>query len=61
MQHALRAFTSRDQKAVRAAASTFRHPSLDTEKVITELGVGEALVSTLDAKGTPSIVDQTLI
>lgn len=62
VQHALRAFTSRDQKAVRAAASTFRqNPSLDTEKVITELGVGEALVSTLDAKGTPSIVDQTLI
>ncbi|WP_309043614.1 helicase HerA-like domain-containing protein [Marinobacter sediminicola] len=62
VQHALRAFTTRDQKAVRAAASTFRqNPALDTEKVITELGVGEALVSTLDAKGSPSIVDQTLI
>ncbi|MBR9869682.1 MAG: DUF853 family protein [Gammaproteobacteria bacterium] len=62
VQHALRAFTSRDQKAVRAAASTFRqNPELDTEKVITELGVGEALVSTLDDKGTPSIVDHTLI
>lgn len=62
MQHALRAFTLRDQKAVHAAASTFRqNPNLDTEKVITELGVGEALVSTLDAKGTPSIVDRTLI
>ncbi|WP_198929157.1 helicase HerA-like domain-containing protein [Marinobacter sp. X15-166B] len=62
VQHALRAFTSRDQKAVRAAASTFRqNPDLDTEQVITELGVGEALVSTLDAKGTPSMVDRTLI
>ncbi|WP_372964038.1 helicase HerA-like domain-containing protein [Marinobacter sp.] len=62
VQHALRAFTTRDQKAVRAAASTFRqNPGLDTEKVITELGVGEALVSTLDAKGIPSIVDRTLI
>lgn len=62
VQHALRAFTVRDQKAIRAAATTFRqNPDLDTEKVITELGVGEALVSMLDAKGTPSIVDQTLI
>ncbi|MBZ0332870.1 helicase HerA-like domain-containing protein [Marinobacter sp. AL4B] len=62
VQHALRAFTTRDQKAVRAAASTFRqNPDLDTEKVITELGVGEALVSTLDNKGTPSMVDRTLI
>lgn len=62
VQHALRAFTPRDQKAVRSAASTFRqNPNLDTEKVITELGIGEALVSTLDAKGMPSIVDQTLI
>ena len=49
MQHALRAFTPRDQKAVRAAAETFRaDPKLDTAKVITELGVGEALVSLLD-------------
>ncbi|MEM7568498.1 MAG: helicase HerA-like domain-containing protein [Pseudomonadota bacterium] len=62
VQHALRAFTPRDQKAVRAAASTFRqNPELDTQKVITELGVGEALVSTLDEKGAPSIVDRCLI
>ncbi len=62
VQHALRAFTPRDQKAVRAAAQTFRsNPELDTEKVITELGVGEALVSTLEDKGTPSIVERTLI
>lgn len=62
IQHALRAFTPRDQKAVRAAASTFRqNPKLDTEEVITQLGVGEALVSTLQEKGVPSIVEQTLI
>lgn len=62
VQHALRAFTPRDQKAVRAAAETFRpNPDLDTEQVITELGVGEALVSTLGAKGVPSIVQRTLI
>ncbi len=62
IQHALRAFTPRDQKAVRAAASTFRqNPNFDTEEVITQLGVGEALVSTLQEKGVPSIVDQTLI
>ncbi len=62
VQHALRAFTPRDQKAVRAAASTFRqNPKLDTEEVITQLGVGEALVSTLQDKGVPSIVQQTLI
>lgn len=62
IQHALRAFTQRDQKALRAAASTFRkNPNLDTEQVIGELAVGEALVSTLDAKGRPSIVDRTLI
>jgi len=62
IQHALRAFTPRDQKAVRAAASTFRqNPKLDTEEVITQLGVGEALVSTLQDKGVPSIVEQTLI
>lgn len=62
IQHALRAFTPRDQKAVRAAAQTFRsNPELDTEKVITELGIGEALVSTLEDKGTPSIVERTLI
>jgi DNA helicase HerA-like ATPase len=57
VQHALRAFTPRDQKAVKAAATTFRqNPDLDVEAAITELGVGEALVSTLDEKGTPGIV-----
>jgi uncharacterized protein len=62
VQHALRAFTPRDQKAVRAAAETFRqNPKFSTEKTITELGVGEALVSTLEAGGTPSIVERTLI
>jgi len=61
-QHALRAFTARDQKAVRAAAETFReNPAFDTKTAITELGVGEALVSTLEAKGTPSVVARTLI
>jgi hypothetical protein len=62
VQHALRAFTPRDQKAVRAAADTFRsNEKLDTRKVITELGVGEALVSTLTGKGIPSPVERTLI
>ena len=62
VQHALRAFTPRDQKAVKSAAETFRaNPSLSVEKVITELGVGEALVSLLDAKGTPGIVERALI
>jgi DNA helicase HerA-like ATPase len=62
VQHALRAYTPRDQKAVRTAATTFRaNPKFDTEKVITELGKGEALVSTLDIKGVPSIVGQTLV
>ena len=62
IQHALRAYTARDQKAVKAAAQTFRaNPKLDTQTVITELGVGEALVSTLDAKGTPRVVQRTLI
>ena len=62
LQHALRAFTPRDQKAVRTAAETFRqNPAFDTATVISELGVGEALVSTLDAKGTPEIVARTLI
>ncbi|MEO1276650.1 MAG: helicase HerA-like domain-containing protein, partial [Pseudomonadota bacterium] len=62
VQHALRAYTPRDAKAVRTAAATFRqNPDLDTETVITELGVGEALVSTLDEKGVPSIVERTLI
>ncbi len=62
VQHALRAFTPRDQKAVKAAAETFRqNPRLNTAKAITELGVGEALVSTLEGKGTPSMVERTLI
>jgi DNA helicase HerA-like ATPase len=62
VQHALRAFTPRDQKAVRSAAQTFRqNPAFDTEKAITELAVGEALVSTLEGKGTPSTVERTLI
>ena len=62
IQHALRAFTPRDQKAVRAAVSTFRpNPKFDAYTAITELGVGEALVSTLGAKGIPSMVDRTLI
>jgi DNA helicase HerA-like ATPase len=62
VQHALRAFTPRDQKAVRAAAQTFRqNPAIETEKAITELGVGEALVSMLEGKGAPSMVERTLI
>jgi len=62
VQHALRAFTPRDQKAVRAAAETFRpNPGLDVERAITELGVGEALVSFLDAKGTPAPVERALV
>jgi DNA helicase HerA-like ATPase len=62
VQHALRAFTPRDQKAVRAAAETFRqNPAFDTAEAITALGVGEALVSMLDEKGKPEIVDRTLI
>lgn len=62
VQHALRAFTPRDQKAIRAAADTFRiNPDLDVERVITELKVGEALVSTLDKDGAPGIVQRTLI
>ncbi|HWR35548.1 MAG TPA: helicase HerA-like domain-containing protein [Clostridia bacterium] len=62
VQHALRAFTPRDQKAVRAAAQTFRaNPKLDVEEVITQLGVGEALVSVLDEKGTPGIVERAFI
>ncbi len=62
VQHALRAFTPREQRAVKSAAETFRpNPELDTERVIMELGVGEALVSTLEKKGQPSIVQRTLI
>ncbi len=59
VQHALRAFTPRDQKAVRTTAETMRaNPALDIEKAILELGVGEALVSLLDAKGTPGITER---
>ena len=62
VQHALRAYTPRDQKAVKAAATTFRpNPEFRTEEVITELGKGEALVSTLDLKGVPSMVGRALI
>ena len=62
IQHALRAFTPRDQKAVKAAADTFRrNPAFDTATAITELAVGEALVSMLDAKGNPEIVAKSLI
>ncbi len=62
VQHALRAFTPRDQKAVRAAAETFRpNPKLNTAQVITELGKGEALVSFLEGNGTPSMVERALI
>ncbi|AXC10948.1 ATPase component BioM of energizing module of biotin ECF transporter [Acidisarcina polymorpha] len=62
VQHALRAFTPRDQKAVRAAAQTFRtNPEINIETTITELGVGEALVSFLDEKGTPNIVERALV
>jgi DNA helicase HerA-like ATPase len=62
VQHALRAFTPRDQKAVRAAAETFRaSPGLDVATAITELAVGEALVSMLDAKGSPTPVERALV
>jgi len=62
VQHALRAYTPRDRKALKAAAETFRpNPAFDTEEAITQVGVGEALVSTLEAKGAPSMVQRTLI
>ncbi|WP_425404977.1 helicase HerA-like domain-containing protein [Hwanghaeella sp.] len=62
IQHALRAYTPKERKAIRAAAESFReNPAFDTEQVITELGVGEALVSTLQEKGIPGIVERTLI
>ena len=62
VQHALRAFTPLDQKGVKAAAQTFRaNPSFDTEDAITTLAVGEALVSVLDEKGSPTVVQKTLI
>lgn len=62
VQHALRAFTPRDQKAVRAAAQTMRsNPAFDAEQAITELGVGEALVSFLDEKGRPNVVERGFV
>jgi len=62
VQHALRAYTPRDQKALRAAAETFRpNPRFDTEDAIRDVGVGEAVVSLLERKGVPSMVERTLI
>ncbi len=62
VQHALRAFTPRDQKAVQAAAQTMRaNPKFDAATVITELGVGEALISFLDEKGRPNVVDRSIV
>src|SRR4051812_21191877 len=62
VQHALRAFSPRDQKAVKSAAQTFRsNPKLDVEEVITQLGVGEGLVSFLDEKGIPAVVEPAMI
>ncbi len=62
VQHALRAFTPRDQKAVRSAAETFRqNPKIDVETAITQLGTGEALVSFLDEKGQPGIVERAYV
>ena len=62
VQHALRAYTPADQKGLRAAAQSFRaNPAFDTAEAIQALGVGEALVSTLDEKGAPSVVQRTLI
>lgn len=62
IQHALRAYTPKEQKAVRVAAESFRvNPEFDTEEAITQLGIGEALVSTLQKKGVPSVVQKTLM
>jgi DNA helicase HerA-like ATPase len=62
VQHALRAFTPRDRKALKQAAQTYRtNPRFDTQTAITQVGVGEAVVSTLQSKGAPSIVERTLI
>ncbi|UTF58603.1 helicase HerA-like domain-containing protein [Gilvimarinus sp. DA14] len=62
IQHALRAYTPKERKAVRVAAQSFRpNPALDTEQVIAELGVGEALVSTLETGGIPAVVQRTLM
>ena len=62
MQHALRAYTPKEQKGVKAAAQSFRpNPAFDTQEAITQLGIGEALVSVLEKKGVPAIVERTLI
>jgi len=62
VQHALRGYTPKEQKAIRASADSFRpNPAFDTEDVISQLGVGEALVSLLDSKGIPGVVGRTLI
>jgi hypothetical protein len=62
VQHALRAFSPKDQKAVKAAAQTFRaNPKVNVEAVITEMGVGEALVSFLDAQGIPGMVERAMV
>lgn len=62
VQHALRAYTPQEQKGVKAAATSFReNPKIDTEKTITELGVGEVLISMLDEKGVPSVVDRAFV
>lgn len=62
VQHALRAYTPQEQKGVKAAASSFReNPKLDTKTVITELGVGEVLISTLDEKGVPTVVNRAFV
>ncbi|MBS1768323.1 MAG: DUF853 family protein [Acidobacteria bacterium] len=62
VQHALRAYTPQEQKGVKAAATSFReNPKIDTEKTITELGVGEVLISTLDEKGIPTVVDRAFV
>jgi DNA helicase HerA-like ATPase len=62
IQHALRAYTPKERKAIKAAADSFReNPKFDTKTAITELGIGEALVSTLSDDGVPSVVDRTLI
>jgi DNA helicase HerA-like ATPase len=62
IQHALRAFTPRDQKAIKAAAQTFRqNPKLDLEAAIQQMGVGEALISLLDTAGTPAMVERTKV
>ncbi len=62
IQHALRAFTPKDQKGIRAAADSFRvNPAFDTKTAMTELAVGEALVSTLDDKGSPTVVERVFI